>query len=50
MGFATAKREGSDVGGGQNSQLEGSADGGKPAASRRGRTLTPNVRNVDRVL
>ena len=36
--------------GGQNSQLGGSTDGGNPAVSSRGRTVTPNVRNVDRVL
>ena len=45
------QREGAAVGGGgQNSQLGGSAAGGNPAVCGRGRTLTPNVRNVDHVL
>ena len=34
-------------GGGQNSQLGGLAEDGIPAVSRRGRTLTPHVRNID---
>ena len=43
--------EGAAVGGaGQNTQLGGSANGGNPAVSSRGRTLTSNVRNVDHVL
>ena len=45
----TAKRGRADGGCGQNSQLGGSADAGKPAVSNRGRTLTPNSRNVDDV-
>ena len=46
------QREGAAVAGGeQNSQLGGSAAGGNPAVcSSRGRTLAPNVRNVDHVL
>ena len=46
------QRESAAVGGGgQNRQLGGSAAGGNPAVcSSRGRTLTPNGRNVDHVL
>ena len=37
-------------GGGQNTNLGGAESGGeRPAVSTRGRTLRPNVRNLDRV-
>ena len=50
VGFATTKRGKADGGCGQNSNLGGSADGRNPAVSSGGRSLTPNVRNVDHVL